>query len=76
MGVVCPSVVRLAANISLLFSEVAFPLRIEAAARAGFTAIECQFPYQWPAEELRSALERSGLRCVLVNAPARRLRVG
>lgn len=61
--------VRLAANISLLFTEVPFPERFDAAAGAGFAAVECQFPYRWPADELARALGRSGLQCVLVNAP-------
>lgn len=65
----CPSVVRLAANISLLFTEVPFPERIEAAARAGFAAVECQFPYDWPAPDLRRHLDRTGLTCVLINTP-------
>lgn len=43
---------RFAANLSLLYSEHPFPERIAAAARDGFSGVECQFPYDWPAAEL------------------------
>ena len=38
---------RFSANISMLFQEVEFPGRFEAAARAGFKAVEIQFPFAW-----------------------------
>ena len=68
--------VRLAANVSLMFAEMPFPERFEAAARAGFAAVECQFPYQWPARDLRRALDRGGVECVLINAPPGDLDLG
>ena len=37
---------RFAANISTMFTEAPFAERIQAAAAAGFEAIECQFPYE------------------------------
>src|SRR5918996_3736803 len=43
---------RLAANLSTLFTEVDFPERFAAAARAGFRYVEYQFPYQWKPDEL------------------------
>lgn len=61
---------RFAANLSMLFTEVGFLERFDAAARAGFTAVECQFPYEFPAESVRAALERNGLAMVLHNLPA------
>src|SRR6267154_559207 len=36
---------RFSANISMLFKEVEFPERFEAAAQAGVKAVEIQFPY-------------------------------
>jgi hypothetical protein len=39
---------RLAANLSFLFPRIEFPDRFAAAARAGFRAVEYQFPYAWP----------------------------
>ena len=61
---------RLAANLSTLFAEVGFMQRFERAARAGFTAVECQFPYEFPSREIAAALDDSGLRMVLHNLPA------
>jgi hydroxypyruvate isomerase len=61
---------RFAANLSMLFTEVPFIERFERAARAGFTAVECQFPYDCPAAEIRAALDRNGLSMVLHNLPA------
>lgn len=60
---------RFAANLSLMFTEHPFLDRFEAAARAGFTAVECQFPYAWPATEIAARLRTHGLRLVLFNLP-------
>ena len=60
----------LAANLSLLFTDRPFLERFDAAARAGFRAVEFQFPYEWPADAVASALERNGLQAVLHNLPA------
>jgi hydroxypyruvate isomerase len=35
-----------AANLSMLFTEVALPRTLRGAARAGFSAVEVQFPYE------------------------------
>ena len=59
-----------AANISLLFTEVEFPLRFAAAARAGFAGVEFQFPYAFDKDVLAGALVASGLTPVLHNLPA------
>lgn len=61
---------RLAANLSLLYPELTFPQRIAAAAADGFDAVECQFPYAWPAADLAARLRDHGLAMVLINAPA------
>ena len=61
---------RFAANLSLLFAEVPFLDRFERAARAGFEFVEFQFPYAWPAEEIRARLNAHGLQAVLHNLPA------
>lgn len=54
----------------MLFSEHDFLDRFEAAARAGFEAVEFQFPYAWEAAEIRRRLDDNGLRLVLHNMPA------
>ena len=61
---------KLAANLTMLFTEVPFLERFEAAARAGFTAVEFLFPYPFPAVELADRLETNKLRLVLHNLPA------
>jgi hydroxypyruvate isomerase len=58
---------RLAANLSMLFTEHDFLDRFEAAAKAGFEAVEFLFPYDHPAEVLRARLDRFGLRQALFN---------
>jgi 2-dehydrotetronate isomerase len=60
---------RFAANISTMFTERPFAERIQAAAAAGFTAVECQFPYEVEAGELERHLDRAGLDLVLLNTP-------
>ena len=61
---------RFAANLSMLFTEAPFLDRFALAARAGFTAVESQFPYEAPAAEIRARLDDSGLAMVLHNLPA------
>lgn len=60
---------RFAANLSLMFTERPFLERFDAAAAAGFRAVEFLFPYEWPPAELRAALDRTGLELALFNAP-------
>jgi hydroxypyruvate isomerase len=61
---------RFAANLTMLFNEHVFLDRFEAAARAGFTAVEFLFPYDYPAEEIRRRLDENKLTLVLHNLPA------
>ena len=61
---------RFAANLSMLFCEVPFLERFERAARAGFQAVEFQFPYAHAAHEIRARLDSNGLQAVLHNLPA------
>ncbi|WP_322011449.1 2-oxo-tetronate isomerase [Paraburkholderia sp. J12] len=60
---------RFAANLTMMYPEHAFPDRIAAAARDGFAAAECLFPYELPAAELKARLDASGVELVLFNAP-------
>ena len=60
---------RFAANLSMLFTEVPMLERYGRAARAGFKAVEIQFPYEAPAEAIRERLREHGLRMVLHNLP-------
>ena len=61
---------KFCANLSLLFTELPFLDRFAAAARAGFSAVECQFPYALPATAIAEALQYNRLRMVLFNLPA------
>ena len=60
---------RFAANLSMMFTEVPFLDRFEAAAGVGFKAVEFLFPYEHPAAEIAARLERFGLTQALFNAP-------
>jgi 2-dehydrotetronate isomerase len=61
---------RFAANISTMFTDRPFAERIQAAAEAGFKAVECQFPYEVEAGDLEARLDRAGVDMVLLNTPA------
>ena len=58
-----------AANLSMMYVELPFLDRFEAAAKDGFTAVECQFPYAFKTTELTGRLKDNGLQQVLFNAP-------
>jgi len=60
---------RFAANLSMLYPELPFLERFEAAAKDGFEAVEYLFPYAWPAAELLARLKGNDLQQVLFNAP-------
>jgi hydroxypyruvate isomerase len=62
--------IRFSANLTMLFTEVAFPDRFEQAAKAGFKAVEYMFPYSWKKEDLAERLQRYGLQQALFNLPA------
>ena len=61
---------QFAANLTMLFNEHPFLDRFEAAAQAGFKAVEFLFPYAWPVAELQQRLKAHGLKLVLHNLPA------
>ena len=61
---------RFAANLTMLFNEVAFLDRFAAARRAGFEGVEYLFPYEHDAKEIRRRLDEQRLTQVLHNLPA------
>ncbi len=61
---------KLAANLSMLFTELEFPDRFQAAARAGFKGVEYLFPYAWDKQDLVRHLKDNDLVQVLHNLPA------
>ncbi|VTU38965.1 Putative hydroxypyruvate isomerase YgbM [Variovorax sp. PBL-H6] len=60
---------RFAANLSMLYPELDFLQRFEAAAKDGFQAVEYLFPYSCDPRELAARLSANGLQQVLFNAP-------
>lgn len=60
---------RFAANLTMLFTELPILQRFAAAAQAGFTGVEVLFPYDLAAKELLQAARSNGLAFVLLNAP-------
>ena len=58
---------RLAANLAYLFTERPFMERFAAAAAAGFTAVELQFPYDHAPSAVKAELEKHGLTMLGLN---------
>ena len=61
---------KFAANLSMLFTELDFLDRFQAAAQAGFQGVEYLFPYACDKQELARRLQDNGLVQVLHNLPA------
>ena len=61
---------KFAANLTMMFNEVPFLDRFEAAAKAGFKYVEYLWPYEFPAQTLKAKLEQYGLKQVLFNTAA------
>lgn len=61
---------RIAANLTMLFTEYPFLERFDRAAAAGFTAVEFLFPYAEDLDGIERKLERNGLDLILFNLPA------
>jgi len=60
---------KFAANLSMMFTEHAFLDRFDAAAEAGFAAVEFLFPYDHPPEAIAERLKRNRLTLALFNLP-------
>jgi hydroxypyruvate isomerase len=58
-----------AANLTMMFNEVDFLERFQAAADAGFKAVEYLFPYAYDKSVLAELLQTHGLKQVLHNLP-------
>jgi 2-dehydrotetronate isomerase len=56
-----------AANLSMMFQEIGFLDRFDAAARAGFNGVEFLFPYEHPPEVIGEQLEKNRLTLALFN---------
>ncbi len=60
---------QFAANLSMLYPELDFLDRFEAAAQDGFKAVEYLFPYAYDKQAIAARLKAHGLQQVLFNAP-------
>jgi hydroxypyruvate isomerase len=58
---------RFSANLGFLFADRPDLERVEAAAAAGFKAVEMHWPYATPAAEMRAALQRNDLTMLGLN---------
>lgn len=58
---------QFSANLGFLWTELPLPDAIRAAAAAGFGAVECHWPYEIPAEDVRTALTETGLKMLALN---------
>ena len=60
---------KFAANLTMMYPELPFLDRFEAAAKDGFKAVEYLFPYAYAPEELAARLKINGLQQELFNLP-------
>ncbi|MBF8189398.1 TIM barrel protein [Nonomuraea sp. K274] len=65
-----PSELRFDANLKWLFTELPFERRFDAAAAAGFLAVEYASPYEHDPAALNRRLKDAGLEQILINTPA------
>lgn len=67
---------RFSTNISMMFMEHEFLQRFGAAKAAGFDAVEMQFPYDTPIEDLVSVQQETGFEIAVININAGDLLTG
>lgn len=60
---------RFAANLSMMYTELPFLERFQAAARDGFEGVEFLFPYEHAAQDIAMRLQDHGLTQALFNLP-------
>jgi len=60
---------KFASNLSMLFTEVPFMERFAVAREAGFSIVEYLYPYDFKPGDLRSQLQKNGMKQVLFNLP-------
>ena len=68
--------IKLAVNLSMIFTEVPLLERFALARAHGFEHVEIQFPYELSIEQIRSQLSRHELSLCLINVPAGNLMQG
>jgi hydroxypyruvate isomerase len=58
---------KFSANLGFLWTDRPLPQAIHAAKAAGFDAVECHWPYDTPATEVKAALDETGLPMLSLN---------
>ena len=58
---------KFSANLGFLWNDRPLPAAIRAAKAAGFAAVECHWPFDMPAEEVKAALDETGLAMLGLN---------
>lgn len=58
---------KFSANLGFLFTELSLPDGIVAAAKHGFDAVECHFPYSFPSSDVIAALDKTNLKMLGLN---------
>ena len=59
--------VQFSANLGFLWTGLALPDAIRQAASAGFDAVECHMPYDYPASDIKAVLDETGLPMISLN---------
>jgi 2-dehydrotetronate isomerase len=58
---------KFSANLGFLWNDRPLPEAIHAAKAAGFDAVECHWPYEVPADQIKAALAETGLQMLGLN---------
>jgi hydroxypyruvate isomerase len=58
---------KFSANLGFLWRELDLPDAIRAAKKAGFSDVECHWPYDTPAKQVREALKETGMTMLGLN---------
>ena len=58
---------QFSANLGFLWQDQTLPQAIHSAKAAGFDAVECHWPYAFPAQDVQDALQKTGLRMLGLN---------
>lgn len=67
---------RFSANLGFLWTELALDQAIHAAARAGFAAVECHWPYDIAPDKIAAALAQTGMPMLSLNTRPGRMAIG
>lgn len=58
---------KFSANLGFLWNNLSLPNAIYAAKAAGFDAVECHFPYNWPSKQIANVLKDTSLEMLGLN---------